>query len=145
MENNNLFYDHLGNFQWTSVTTIISICVLLFQIYQQYSIKKLKHKDIRAELRLNNLKILKNGLLIMIESYSIKATGKSNALNPEFISKTIININNKNKHAQLLKSKIGGVTTTVREKDRVASSFIELSEAYSKYENEEIKNIYKKE
>ncbi|WP_314061284.1 hypothetical protein [uncultured Vagococcus sp.] len=150
-----IFYDKDGIFMWSSVAAIMSFVVFSFQIfqlfYQRSQIKKLKKFDVMIEFRINDLKKLKEYIIIyddFISSEAIESLGKNHE-SKESIN-MLLNINNP-KYKELSSAFVScGVFLIDKEsmgaKERV-SELLKLSnnliDMYKLYEDEEIKAIEK--
>lgn len=148
---NALFYDNLGNFQWNSITAVLSVVILILQIcqfvYQQIKIKDLKKQDIRAEFRMNNLKELKSALSQFFNLYSNVGFGLKNEIEGDIATKLLLSLNKQNKSFENFRNAFLEINGSAMKgeftKVKLVGDMQKLTDAYNEYEKEEIKQIYK--
>ncbi|WP_035050317.1 hypothetical protein [Carnobacterium jeotgali] len=143
-----LFFDHQGNFQWSSIAACISFLVLLAQvaqfIYQQGRLKENKKLDIWIELRTASLKQVKESIRILLEHTTITLSAENLIIYRQNQHKLFINLNSNNEYYHQI---IDKMNEYLEEYDKYikgnAGNFnskiiLDLTKLYARYENKEI-------
>ena len=159
-ESTDIFYDHLGNFQWSSVAAFISLLVLSAQVfqffYQQRIIIKNKKIDMLIEFRMSSLKEVKEAVLILTNIANPEAKKIDKTLLNETNVKININLNINNAHVNILSDCINNYVLFASsledeeiEKGELilkhsfewAGKVLQMTENYQIYEKKEIEKI----
>ena len=143
-----LFFDHQGNFQWSSIATGISSLVLLAQvaqfIYQQGRLKENKKLDIWIELRTASLKQVKESIRVLLEHTSVKLSTENLIIYRHNQYNLFINLNSNNDYYFQVIDKMNDY---VKEYDKYIAGdvknfdsriILDLTKLYVRYENKEI-------
>ncbi|MER2174929.1 MAG: hypothetical protein ABS911_09640 [Carnobacterium sp.] len=143
-----LFFDHQGNFQWSSIAACISFLVLLAQaaqfIYQQGRLKENKKLDIWIELRTASLKQVKESIRILLEHTTVTLSTENLIIYRQNQYNLFINLNSNNDYYSQV---IDKMNEYLEEYDKYIKGDVEnfdfniildLTKLYVRYENKEI-------
>lgn len=148
-----LFYDNLGNFQWTSITAVVSFFVLIAQVIQYYvqhnRIKSLKEIDVLIEFKTSSLKEVKNSLRTWLQHTSFRSSTFNIELFMEYHFTILINLNKNNPHHdkffELLTKFNDEYSEFLDSGKNIFKSdvVLKLTDIFNEYEKEEINQISK--